>query len=200
MEKQTQINVWYLVLSLLAILLLQRVWQQVSEVQPLPYSEFQRLLKDGKVQEIAIGKDVIQGRLREPLPDGRSRFVTVRVDNDLARDLERYGVKFTGVVESTFLRDLLSWIVPAVAFFAIWMFFVRRQAEKHGLGGGFLSIGKSKAKVYVETDTRVTFDDVAGVDEAKEELKEIVAFLKDPKGYGRLGARVPKGVLLVGPP
>jgi cell division protease FtsH len=200
MEKQTQINVWYLVLALLGIVLVQNLWQQASQIEPLPYSEFQRLLKDGKVQEIAIGKDVIHGRLREPLADGRSRFVTVRVDSELARDLERYGVKFTGVVESTFLRDLLSWIVPAVAFFAIWMFFVRRLAEKHGLGSGFLAIGKSKAKVYVETDTRVTFDDVAGVDEAKEELKEIVAFLKDPKGYGRLGARVPKGVLLVGPP
>jgi cell division protease FtsH len=200
MEKQTQINVWYLVLALLGIVLVQNLWQQASQIEPLPYSEFQRLLKDGKVQEIAIGKDVIHGRLREPLADGRSRFVTVRVDSELARDLERYGVKFTGVVESTLLRDLLSWIVPAVAFFAIWMFFVRRLAEKHGLGSGFLAIGKSKAKVYVETDTRVTFDDVAGVDEAKEELKEIVAFLKDPKGYGRLGARVPKGVLLVGPP
>jgi cell division protease FtsH len=200
MEKQTQINVWYLVLALLGIVLVQNLWQHASQIEPLPYSEFQRLLKDGKVQEIAIGKDVIHGRLREPLADGRSRFVTVRVDSELARDLERYGVKFTGVVESTFLRDLLSWIVPAVAFFAIWMFFVRRLAEKHGLGSGFLAIGKSKAKVYVETDTRVTFDDVAGVDEAKEELKEIVAFLKDPKGYGRLGARVPKGVLLVGPP
>jgi cell division protease FtsH len=200
MEKQTQINVWYLVLALLGIVLVQNLWQHASQIEPLPYSEFQRLLKDGKVQEIAIGKDVIHGRLREPLADGRSRFVTVRVDSELARDLERYGVKFTGVVESTLLRDLLSWIVPAVAFFAIWMFFVRRLAEKHGLGSGFLAIGKSKAKVYVETDTRVTFDDVAGVDEAKEELKEIVAFLKDPKGYGRLGARVPKGVLLVGPP
>ena len=200
MERRTQFNLLYLVIAMVGILLLQGVWQQARQVEPLPYSEFQRLLKEGKVQEIAIQKDVIHGKLRQPTPDGRTQFVTVRVDSELARDLDQYGVKFTGVIESTWLRDLLSWIIPAVVFFGIWLFLMRRIAEKQGLGGGFLSIGKSKAKVYVEADTKVTFDDVAGVDEAKEELKEIVAFLKEPKSYGRLGARVPKGVLLVGPP
>ncbi len=106
---------------------------------------------------------------------------------------------YTRVVESTWLRDLLSWVVPALVFFALWFFVVRRVLERQGMGG-FMSIGKSRAKVYVEKDTGVTFDDVAGVDEAKAELQEIVAFLKDPQGYGRLGARAPKGVLLVGPP
>jgi cell division protease FtsH len=200
MEKQTQINLWYLIAAVVGILLLQDAWQQARQVEPIAYSEFQRLLKEGRVQEIAIQKDVIHGRLKQPSPDGRSRFVTVRVDPELARDLQDYGVKFTGVIESTWLRDLLSWVIPAVVFFAIWMFLVRRIAEKQGFGSGFLAIGKSKARVYVETDTKVTFDDVAGVDEAKEELEEIVAFLKDPASYGRLGARVPKGVLLVGPP
>ena len=90
--------------------------------------------------------------------------------------------------------------MPAVVFFAIWLFVVRRFAEKQGLGGGLMSIGKSKAKVFVESDTKTTFEDVAGVDEAKAELQETVAFMKDPKTYGRLGAHVPKGVLLVGPP
>ena len=100
------------------------------------------------------------------------------------------------------LRDLLSWIVPALIFFALWSFLMKRMAGEHGMGGmgGFMSIGKSKAKVYMETDTKVTFQDVAGVDEAKEELQEVIGFLKDPKRYGRLGGRVPKGVLLVGPP
>ncbi|HEY4658702.1 MAG TPA: ATP-dependent zinc metalloprotease FtsH, partial [Gemmatimonadaceae bacterium] len=121
-------------------------------------------------------------------------------DPELARDLGKYPVKFTGVVESTFFRDVLSWVVPALVFVGIWYFLVRRIAEKQGLGGGFLSIGKSTAKVYVETDTKVTFEDVAGVEEAKEELREIVSFLKDPKSHGRLGGRMPKGVLLVGPP
>jgi len=200
MEKRTQFSIWYLIVALAGILLLQSLWQQMSQVEPIAYSEFQRLLKEGRVQEISIQKDVIHGKLKQPAPDGRTRFITVRVESDLARDLDQYGVKFTGVVESTWLRDLLSWIIPAVMFFAIWMFLMRRIAERQGLGGGFMAIGKSKAKVYVETDTKVTFEDVAGVDEAKEELKEIIAFLKDPKSYGRLGARVPKGVLLVGPP
>ena len=93
----------------------------------------------------------------------------------------------------------MSWIIPALVFFGLWFFLIRRFADRQGLGG-FMSIGKSRAKVYVEKDTGVTFADVAGVDEAKAELQEIVAFLKDPQGYGRLGARMPKGVLLVGPP
>src|SRR6185437_2585403 len=112
----------------------------------------------------------------------------------------KYNVKFAGAIESTFLRDLLSWIIPVALFFGVWWFMYRRFANQQGFGGGLMSVGRSKAKVYVETDTKVTFADVAGVDEAKAELQEIVAFLKDPVRYGRLGGRVPKGVLLVGPP
>jgi cell division protease FtsH len=200
MEKQTQFNIWYLILATLAVLFLHDVWVQMRTVEPVPYSQFQDLLKDGKVKEISITNNYIQGELNQPLADGRTKFVTTRVEPALAKDLDQYNVKFTGVVESTFLRDILGWVIPAVAFFAIWIFVMRKFAEKQGLGGGFLSIGKSKAKVYVETDTKVTFADVAGVDEAKDELREIVQFLKNPQGYGRLGARSPKGVLLVGPP
>ena len=200
MEKQTQFNVWYFIIAVIAILLLHDLWVQMRQVEPIPYSEFQTLLKDGKVKEIAVYQNHIQGELRSPLPDGRSKFVTTRVETDLAKDLAQYGVTFTGVVESTFLRDILGWVVPAVVFFGLWIFLMRKFAEKQGLGGGFLSIGKSKAKIYVETDTKVTFADVAGVDEAKEDLQEVVNFLKNPKDYGRLGARMPKGVLLVGPP
>ena len=200
MEKKTQFNIWYLLLATLAVLYLHDLWVQIRTVEPIPYSQFQDLLKEHKVKEISITNNYIQGELTQPLPDGRSKFVTTRVEPELAKDLDQYNVKFTGVVESTFLRDILGWVIPAVVFFAIWMFVMRKFAEKQGLGGGFLSIGKSKAKVYVETDTKVSFADVAGVDEAKEELREIVQFLKNPQDYGRLGARIPKGILLVGPP
>ena len=200
MEKRTRFSVWYFVFALFAVMTLQDIWTQYRTVEPLPYSEFHRLVADGKVTDIAIGENTIQGTLKEALPDGRSKFVTTRVDPALARDLAQYDVTFTGVIESTFLRDLLSWVLPAVVFVGIWMFAMRKFAQKQGLGGGFMSIGKSKAKVYVESKTGVTFDDVAGVDEAKAELQEIVGFLQDPKSHSRLGGRLPKGTLLVGPP
>jgi len=200
MEKKTPVNIAYLIFAILAVLFLQSLWVSYRAVEPLPYSEFVAQLKRGNVEEIAITANVIQGKLKTPLPDGRAQFVTTRVEPELARDLEQYDVKFTGVIESTFLKDLLGWIVPTLLFAAIWFFVVRRMQERGGIGAGLLAIGKSKAKVYVETDVKVTFDDVAGVDEAKEELREVVGFLKDPQKYGRLGARIPKGVLLVGPP
>src|SRR4051812_23740336 len=200
MEKRTQFTVWYVVIAIIGVFWLRDLWVTATQVQPIPYSEFQQQLKDGKIAEIAISDNLVQGSYKQATPDGRKRFVTTRVDPDLAKELGQYDVKFSGVVESHFMRDVLSWVVPALVFFAVWMFFARRLAEQGGMGGGFLSVGKSKAKVYVETDTKTTFADVAGVDEAKDELKEVIGFLKDPARYSRLGGRVPKGVLLVGPP
>jgi len=199
MDKKASINAIYFLIAFFLILLFQNWWAQREAYVQIPYSQFQSLLAEGKVEEIRIGANAIRGSLKSPLPNGGTHFSTTRVDPDLARDLEKYGVRFSGVVESTFIRDILSWILPVLLFFGIWMFFIRRMAESQGLGG-MMTVGKSKAKVYVETDTKVTFDDVAGVDEAKEELREIVAFLKEPERYGRLGARLPKGILLVGPP
>jgi cell division protease FtsH len=198
-DKKTQINTWYLLAALLALLLIQHWWISSKQVETIPYSQFEKLVEAGKIQSVRVTDKFITGMLRETPPDGRQRFVTVRVDPALAKQLADRGITVEGAAENTLIRDLLSWIVPVLVFVGIWVFFVRRLAEQQGIGGGLLTIGKSKAKVFMETDVGVNFDDVAGVDEAKGELKEIVAFLKDPKSYGRLGARIPKGVLLVGP-
>jgi cell division protease FtsH len=198
METRTRFNVIYLVFALLALLFVQRWWQEAQTVDVVPYSEFEQLLAEGKIAEITIGEQHMIGRLKQP--EGRKTTVAAnRVEPALAERLGKYGVPFTRRVESTFLRDLLSWVVPALVFFGVWFLLARRFAGQQGLGG-FMSIGKSRAKVYVESKTGVTFADVAGVDEAKAELQEVIEFLKDPGRYGRLGARVPKGILLVGPP
>ena len=200
MEKKTQINIVYGVIAVFAILLLQSFWQQSQQVEVIPYSEFQQFLDEGKVSEIVVTERHIRGTFKTALPDGKTTFTTTRVEPDLAEKLAKYGIKVVGGTDENVVKSLFSWLLPMVIFLGIWMFVIRRFAGQQGLGGGMLSIGKSKAKVFVESDTQVTFDDVAGVDEAKVELQEIVAFLKNPDTYGRLGARLPKGVLLVGPP
>jgi cell division protease FtsH len=201
MERKDHINFWYIILAFGAVLLIQNYWFQSQHIETIPYSKFEELLKAGSVKDVAIGRDTITGSLKEPAKDQKPHFSVVRVDPGFAAALEKYGVEFKGVTEDTFFSTILSWIIPSVVFVVIWMYVVRRMGEG-GMGGmgGLMSIGKSKAKVYVETDTKVTFADAAGVEEAKEELKEVVEFLKNPEAHGRLGAKIPKGVLLVGPP
>jgi len=198
MEKRTQFNVAYVIFALLAMMLVQQWWTKAQTVEVVPYSQFEKMLAENRFSEVVIGEQQITGKLKSP-EGGKTVVVANRVAPDLAERLSKYGVPYTRAIESTFLRDLLSWVVPALVFFGVWFFLVRRMAGQQGMGG-FMSIGKSRAKVYVEKETGVTFDDVAGVDEAKAELKEIVEFLKNPERYGRLGARIPKGILLVGPP
>lgn len=199
MEKKTQFNIWYAIIAVFAVLWFQQWWTETRQIEVIPYSQFERLLQGEKVDEISVRDRYIEGRLKVPGPDGRKRFVTTRIDPRLAEHLNQYDVKYTGIVESMLLQTVFSWLLPVLFFFAVWMFVFRRFAEKQGVGG-LMSVGKSKAKVYVEKDTGVTFGDVAGVDEAKVELQEIITFLKQPQAYGRLGAHIPKGVLLVGPP
>ena len=198
MDKKHTWNLGYWAIALVLLLLLQSVWQSASQTQAVPYSEFEKALSEGRIADITISDRTMIGRLKTP--DGnKTTLVAARVEPDLAARLEKYDVPYTRVVENTLVRDLLSWIVPALVFFGLWFFLFRRFADKQGMGG-FLSIGKSRAKIYVQTDTGVTFADVAGVDEARHELEEVVDFLKHPQEYGRLGAHIPKGVLLVGPP
>jgi len=197
MNPRTQFNIWYWVAAFLVLAAFQYVFTAANQVAQIPYSQFEAYLREGRISEVAVSDRFIQGRFIEPV-DGRPMFVTTRVEPDLARQLQEHGVTVTGQIESTFLRDLLSWVVPVLLILGIWIFVIRRMGA--GMGGGLMQIGKSKARVYVQSDTGVTFEDVAGVDEAKDELKEIVDFLRDPQGYGRLGGRMPKGILLVGPP
>jgi cell division protease FtsH len=199
MDKKTQINFWYIIIAILGVLVVQSFYKQYTKVEPIPYSRFHTLLEDDKIAEIAVTENHIYGTLKEKNADGLKDFVTTRVESELADKLDKHNVVYTGVVQSTWMRDLLSWLLPMAVFIGIWMFIIRRM-NPGGMSGGLMSIGKSRAKVFVEKETKVTFADVAGVDEAKDELVEIINFLKDPQGYSRLGGRAPKGILLIGPP
>jgi cell division protease FtsH len=199
LEKKQQINLGYALIAFLLLMIFQSWWATQQQIETIPYSEFQALLEQGAIEEVRVSERFVQGRLVQPTEAGAQYFRTNRVELDIADRLREHNVRFAGEIESTFLRDLLSWVLPILILIGFWVFMIRRFAEKQGFGG-LMQVGKSKAKVYVVKDTKVSFADVAGVDEAKDELMEIVNFLKDPETYGRLGARIPKGILLVGPP
>src|SRR4051794_39826141 len=192
---------WY-GLAFLILLGVAQMYYLTPGGRQIPYSEFKSLLKNGQVAEIAIADQAIRGTLKQELPgsDGKptKQFGTTRVeDPKLTEELEANGVKYTGEVVNHWLPDLLGWIVPLLFLIGIWGFFFRRMSSAEG---GVMSFARSRAKIYADDEVKVRFTDVAGVDEAKDELKEIVEFLKTPKKYTNLGGRIPKGVLLVGPP
>ena len=198
--KRPATTLWYG----LAFLLLLGLWQMfnfTSAGRAIPYSEFKALVKNGEVSDVTIGEQTIHGELRQaPAADSKAskQFTTTRVeDPKLTEELEAKQVKYSGEAINKWLPDLLGWIIPLVLFIGIWGFFFRRMS---GAEGGVMSFARSKAKIYADDEVKVRFTDVAGVDEAEDELKEIVEFLKNPKKYTNLGGRIPKGVLLVGPP
>ena len=198
-NKKISFSIWYVFLAIFAVILVHDFIVATQKVEELPYSEFRTLMLSGKVAEVTVTHQRLTGKLK--LEEGAKEqklFSTVRVeDSDLVKELSARNVTFSGVIESTFLRDLLSWVVPALVFVGIWFFFIRRFGQGQS---GFMTVGQSKAKIYAEKDTKVTFADVAGVDEAKEELREVIEFLKTPEKFTRLGGKIPKGILLVGPP
>lgn len=186
--------------AIITVFWLQAIWMQSRQMVEIPYSQFQTMLKANEIDNLNISDQYIRGQFKKTRPDSKTEFFTARVPEDLAKELDASGVTYLRVIESTFLRDLLSWTIPALIFIGAWVFIGRMMAAKGGFGGGLMSVGKSRAKLYVETDVKTTFADVAGVDEAIDELREVVEFLKNPEHYSRLGARMPKGILLVGPP
>ena len=200
LDPKSRIHLGYWLVALLLLLWLQGLWQDAAQVRTVPYSEFQTYLQQGRFSDVEVGEQTITGVLRDTAGKQPRKIVALRVDPQVAQQLQHYGVRYSQRPSSAWLSNLLSWIFPALAFFGVWYFMVRRFADRQGLGGGFMAIGRSRARVYMENSTGVSYADVAGVDEAKQELQEVVEFLKDPQGHGRLGARAPKGILLVGPP
>ncbi len=194
---------YYVLAAFVVMLMLQDYLGSMGlgRVQTLPYSQFQDMLHGGKLDNLVISNDRIEGSIKDAPKGQPNRFTTVRVDPALAQSLDSSQVSFAGSPPPGWLSSALGWILPLAFFWGIWFLLGRRMASGVGGGmGGLMNIGRSRARVYAESDTKTRFTDVAGADEAKDELMEIVEFLKAPERYGRLGAHVPKGVLLIGPP
>jgi len=198
-NKKISFSIWYVFLAIWAVIIVHDYIHALQKLEELPYSEFRTLVASGKVAEVTVTHQTLTGKLKtEEGAKEEKSFTTIRVeDPDLVKELDAHHVKFTGVIESTFLKDIASWLLPTLIFVGIWFFIFRRLGQGQG---GFMTVGQSKAKIYAEKDTKVTFADVAGVDEAKEELREVIEFLKTPEKFTRIGGKIPKGILLVGPP
>ncbi|HEY4040509.1 MAG TPA: ATP-dependent zinc metalloprotease FtsH [Rhodopila sp.] len=201
LKREHHINFWYVIATVIAVMLIQDFIVQATQTKTIPYSEFQQLVDQRAVSDVVVGPNKITGTLTDAKSNEPHHFSTFRVPPEVADKLSAAKLTFSGEPPPGLLVTVLGWLLPSLGFLLLWMFMIRPMTGQ-GMGGigGLMSVGKSRAKVYVETDTKVTFADVAGVEEAKDELREIVDFLKDPARHSRLGARMPKGVLLVGPP
>ncbi|HVW04072.1 MAG TPA: ATP-dependent zinc metalloprotease FtsH [Vicinamibacterales bacterium] len=189
--------IWFGAALFAVLVVANLVSAYLHQGQTLDYSEFKSLLAQGRVVEVQLSKDSVSGKYQDG--DGSQKtFTSVRVDDPkLAEQLDAQKVRYAGEVQSQWLTDILGWIFPVLLVIALWSFFFRRMGNAEG---GIMSFARSKAKIYAEDDVKVSFSDVAGVDEAADELREVVDFLKNPTKYTTLGGRIPKGVLLVGPP
>ena len=198
MEKHHKFSIWYVLLGIWVVLIIQSYIASMFAAQVIPYSQFLSLLKAGKITEVAVTANQIEGRMKEDgITNETKTFKTIRVDPDLSSMLDQYKVIFKGEIESTFLRDLFSWVFPLMIFVGVWFYLMKKLGSQQA---GFMTLGKNKSKIYVENELNVTFNDVAGVDEAKQELVEVIEFLKNPGKFTELGGKIPKGILLVGPP
>src|SRR6187401_948888 len=187
---------WW-VLGVLTLLAIGQAYFLAPAGRQVSYSEFKELVRGGQVAEVAVGDTIIRGTLKKA-ENGATAFTTTRIeDPKLVEELDLAKVKYSGEIVSRWLPEIIGWILPFVLIFAAWSFFARRLG---GAEGGVMSFARSKAKIYAEDDVKTTFQDVAGVDEAAQELREIVEFLKTPRKFTNLGGKIPKGVLLVGPP
>ncbi|MDA8137594.1 MAG: ATP-dependent zinc metalloprotease FtsH [Desulfobacteraceae bacterium] len=198
LPSKAHFSLWYFVFIMLFLSYLQQFYFS-AKVETIPYSQFKQYIAQDAVNQLTIGPESISGTLKgKKNSAGKAeRFTTVRVnDPDLVKDLDDHKIGYSGHYESKFLSSLLSWIIPLLIFFLIWRFAMKKMST----GMGVMSFSKSNAKIFAESDTKVSFADVAGIDEAKEELQEVVEFLSTPEKFQKLGGRIPKGVLLVGPP
>jgi len=188
--------VWYVLAVFLLLGLGQYAYFSYQGGQTLSYSDFKQQLRAGRMQDVIVGQDRVRGTLRDE--KGTHPFTAVRIeDPKLVEDLDKAGIKYTGEPANRWIAEIVSWILPLIFLIALWGIFFRRMGSAEG---GVMSFARSRAKIYADDDVKVRFGDVAGVDEAEEELREIVEFLKNPRKYTSIGGRIPKGVLLVGPP
>jgi cell division protease FtsH len=188
---------WYVLALFLLMALGQAFYYSMQGSETISYSEFKDRVRDGQVQEVFVSEERVHGKLRDA-EKGTRPFAAVRIeDPKLIEDLEKAGIKYTGEAANKWIGEIVGWIIPLIFLVALWSFFFRRMGSAEG---GVMSFARSRAKIYADDDVKVRFGDVAGVDEAEDELREIVEFLKNPRKYTTIGGRIPKGVLLVGPP